>query len=180
MTPGKDIIWSIGHSTHTIEDFTAMLQSFNIELVADIRSYPGSAHFPQFNKQVLEYSLKEKNINYSHLLNLGGRRKVNTHSINTGWHHPAFRGYADYMETEEFKKAISELEQSAKKYRTAYMCAEALWWRCHRLLVSDYLKNKGWTVVHITGKGKSQEHNFTTPARIVDGKLMYYTEPEIL
>ena len=169
----EKIIYTIGHSTHTLEEFVAMLKSFNIELLADIRSFPGSRKFPHFNKENLPASLAENNIEYIHLKNLGGRRKVNPDSCNTGWRVAAFRGYADYMETESFKKAIQELEQIASQKRVAYMCAEAVWWRCHRSLVSDYLKNEGWTVLHIMGVGKSTEHPYTAPAKIIDGKLDY-------
>lgn len=169
----EKIIYTIGHSTHTLEEFVAMLKSFNIELLADIRSFPGSRKFPHFNKENLPASLAENNIEYIHLRNLGGRRKVNPESCNTGWRVAAFRGYADYMETENFEKAIKELEQIASAKRVAYMCAEAVWWRCHRSLVSDYLKNEGWTVLHIMGVGKSTEHPYTAPAKIIDGKLYY-------
>jgi len=169
----EKIIYTLGHSTHTLEEFMAMLKSFNIELLADIRSFPGSRKFPHFNKENLPASLAENNIEYIHLRNLGGRRKVNPESCNTGWRVAAFRGYADYMETESFKKAIQELEQIASQKRVAYMCAEAVWWRCHRSLVSDYLKNEGWTVLHIMGVGKSTEHPYTAPAKIIDGKLDY-------
>jgi len=172
----EKIIYTIGHSTHTLEEFVAMLKSFNIELLADIRSFPGSRKFPHFNKENLPPSLAENNIEYIHLKNLGGRRKVNPESCNTGWRVAAFRGYADYMETESFKKAIKELEQIASEKRAAYMCAEAVWWRCHRSLVSDYLKHNGWTVLHIMGVNKSTEHPYTAPAKIMNGKLNYSKE----
>ena len=169
------IVWTIGHSTHTFDEFKAMLKSFQIELVADIRSFPGSGRYPHFNKELLEVSLPENNIRYVHLKELGGRRKTKPDSKNTGWRLAAFRGYADYMETGDFKSAINELENIAVKSRTAYMCSESLWWRCHRSLVSDYLKFIGWKVVHIMGEGKSMEHPFTKPARITEGKLLYST-----
>lgn len=167
------IIYTIGHSTHPLEEFIAMLKSFQIELVADIRSYPGSRKFPHFNKEKLPSSLAENHIEYVHLRELGGRRKVNPDSCNTGWRVAAFRGYADYMETDNFKKAIQQLEKIAAEKRMAYMCAEAVWWRCHRSLVSDYLKHKGWNVLHIMGVGKGTEHPYTKPAKIEDGKLVY-------
>lgn len=170
------IIYTIGHSTHTLQDFIAMLKSFQIELVADIRSYPGSRKFPHFNKETLPASLAENNIEYIHLRELGGRRKVKPDSCNMGWRVAAFRGYADYMETDNFKTAIKELEKIASGKRVAYMCAEAVWWRCHRSLVSDYFKNEGWTVLHIMGVGKSTEHPYTSPAKIKDGKLDYSKE----
>lgn len=171
---GKEkIVWTIGHSTRSIDEFVALLQSFEIVCVADIRSLPGSNRFPHFNKEALEISLPQHNIRYIHLKELGGRRKVTADSVNTGWRLDAFRGYADYMETGAFKLAVKEMENIASTKRTAYMCAEALWWRCHRSLVSDYLKLNGWTVVHIMGIGKFEKHHYTSPAVIVNGELHY-------
>jgi len=172
-TPGT--IYTIGHSTHPIDEFIAMLQSFSITLVADIRNYPGSRRYPQFNQDALENSLTQERIGYIHLKELGGRRKPVPDSVNTNWRNEAFRGYADYMQTEEFRHAIATLESIASKDCVAYMCSEAVWWSCHRALVSDYLKVKGWNVMHIMGIGKSQQHPYTSAARIVDGKLRYDT-----
>jgi uncharacterized protein (DUF488 family) len=171
--PEEKIVWTIGHSTHPFEEFAEMLHSFKIEIVVDIRSFPGSRKFPQFNKESLQITLPENGIEYFHLKKLGGRRKVNPDSKNTSWRHLAFRSYADYMETADFKEGIKELEQIALKKRTAYMCSEAVWWRCHRSMVSDYLKAHGWKVMHIMGVGKDQEHPFTAPARIENGELTY-------
>lgn len=172
----KNEIWTIGHSTHTFEDFTAMLKSFEIDMVVDIRSFPGSRRYPQFNKETLAVTLPENDIEYVHLRELGGRRKTLKDSKNTVWRVAAFRGYADYMETAEFKEAILELEALGGKKRVAYMCSEAVWWRCHRSMVSDYLKNEGWTVIHIMGLDKGTEHPYTGPARIVQDKLVYGEE----
>jgi uncharacterized protein (DUF488 family) len=122
---------------------------------------------------VLEKVLPENNIRYIHYPGLGGRRKVKKDSKNTGWRLDAFRGYADYMETEEFSKAINELEEVALREQTVYMCAESVWWRCHRSMVSDYMKLNGWKVMHIMSAGKSTEHSYTQPARIVNGKINY-------
>ena len=169
----EKIIWTIGHSTRTIEEFINLLNSFRIQLVADIRSYPGSRRFPHFNKELINVSLAENSIEYIHLKDLGGRRKSKPDSLNTGWRHEAFKGYADYMETDLFNYSVKELELIASKKLTAFMCSEALWWRCHRSMVSDWLKLHGWKVLHITGIGKSEEHPYTQPARIVDGKLLY-------
>ena len=171
-------IWTIGHSTRSLEEFEAMLHSFDIELIADIRSYPGSRKFPQFNKEALEISLPQNNIQYLHIKELGGRRKANPGSKNTAWRHVAFRSYADYMETASFKDGIKELEQIALKQRTAYMCSEAVWWRCHRSMVSDYLKLRGWKVMHIMGISKEQEHPYTAPAKIINNKLNYEKQAE--
>jgi uncharacterized protein (DUF488 family) len=169
----EKIIWTIGHSTHPINEFISMLKSFQIQLLTDIRSFPGSKRYPHFNKESLQVSLSANDIKYIHLKNLGGRRKPNKDSINTRWRVAAFRGYADYMETDAFKNAIQELENIAHNHRTVYMCSEAVWWSCHRSLVSDYLKNRGWTVMHIMGVNKETEHPYTKPARIVKGKLTY-------
>ena len=167
------LIYTIGHSTHPIEVFISMLQSFSIELVADIRNFPGSRRYPQFNKDNLEQSLKQAGIDYIHMKELGGRRKPLPNSINTNWRNDAFRGYADYMQTEEFNNAMKKLEDLASTQRTAYMCSEAVWWRCHRALVSDYLKVRGWKVMHIMNVGKAEEHPYTSAAKIVDGELRY-------
>lgn len=166
-------IWTIGHSTHSLEEFVEMLHSFQIKVVVDIRSYPGSRRYPHFNKEALEISMPLNDMLYFHLKDLGGRRKADPNSKNTIWHHPAFRGYADYMETGEFREGIHELEKIAAQKRTVYMCSEAVWWRCHRSMVSDFLKVKGWEVLHIMGVGKETEHPFTAPASVVDGQLSY-------
>lgn len=169
-------IWTVGHSTHSLEEFMGILHSASIECVADIRSFPGSRKFPHFNREALEISLPANNILYIHFRELGGRRKVRPDSPNTNWHHPAFRGYADYMETDSFKCAITELETLASGKRTACMCSEALWWRCHRSMVSDWLKLHGWIVLHLTGVGKSREHTYTPAARIYNAELFYSPE----
>ncbi|MFT3747145.1 MAG: DUF488 domain-containing protein [Agriterribacter sp.] len=174
--PGKNIIYTIGHSTHSINVFLAMLQSFNIKTLADVRRFPGSNKYPQFNKENLEKSLNEKDIAYIHIEDLGGRRKVQQHSKNNKWRNISFRGYADYMETAAFEKAITKLETVALKQLTAYMCSEAVWWRCHRSMVSDYLKAKGWRVLHIMAEDKAEEHPYTTPARVVGDHVYYYDE----
>jgi uncharacterized protein (DUF488 family) len=171
--PTNKTIWTIGHSTRTPDELTAMLHSFGVRLLADIRHYPGSRRYPHFNKEALEISLPANNIRYIHLKELGGRRKPVVDSTNTAWKNEAFRGYADYMETTVFKTAIESLEMLAGEQRTAIMCSEAVWWRCHRSLVADYLKCSGWKVMHIMGPGKEEEHPYTSPAKIVGGKLNY-------
>lgn len=169
-------IWTIGHSTHPFDEFLFMLQSFNIELVADIRSYPGSKKFPQFNMEALKVSLHKNKIQYVHLKTLGGRRKENNESKNTTWRHPAFRGYADYMETRAFKEGLGELKSMASEKRTVYMCSEAVWWRCHRSMVSDALKADGWEVMHIMGIEKAQEHPYMGPAKVKGNGVSYRAE----
>jgi uncharacterized protein (DUF488 family) len=167
------VIYTIGHSTHTIEHFLAMLKSFHIEILADIRSFPSSRRYPHFNQKDLQRALEEQDIKYVHIKALGGRRRTLKDSVNKVWRNEAFRGYADYMMTPEFEVGIQELEALADGQVLAYMCSEAVWWRCHRSMVSDYLKAAGWTVMHIMDTGKSEEHPFTAPAQIVDGKLTY-------
>lgn len=169
-------IWTIGHSTRTWEAFTDLLRMHEIQLLVDIRSFPGSRRYPHFNKENMQITLPQSNIRYEHMPGLGGRRKPRENSGNEAWRHPAFRGYADYMETTEFKKEIAALEDFAVGMKTAYMCSEAPWWKCHRALVSDYLKTKGWIVWHIMEKGKLTEHPFTSPARPVQGQLFYGNE----
>ena len=169
-------IYTIGHSTHSLADFLDMLRSFDIKVLADIRRLPGSRKFPQFDQENLNLSLAEAGIQYLHLADLGGRRKANKDSKNNRWNNESFRGYADYMETEEFENAVVKLEQIALEQPTAYMCSEAVWWRCHRSMVSDYLKAKGWKVLHIMATGKVQEHKYTSPARIVDDNVVYFDE----
>ncbi len=166
-------IWTIGHSTHSLQRFVEMLHSFEIELVADIRNYPGSRRFPHFNFDSLKISLPEEGMEYVHFKALGGRRKPRPDSKNLGWRVEAFKGYADHMETDEFLMAIKELQKIALTKRVAYMCSEAVWWRCHRSLVSDYFKFHGWTVFHIMDIGKSSEHPYTKPARIKNNELVY-------
>lgn len=168
-----NIIWTIGHSTHPIEEFLGWLSSFTITDLADVRSLPGSNKFPQFNQEQLAKTLKENGITYHYFKNLGGRRKYNADSKNTIWRNKSFRAYADYMETPEFKEALTELKELASSKRTAVMCAEAVWWRCHRSMIADALKAKGWEVEHIMGEGKTTEHPYTQPAKIKKGQLYY-------
>jgi len=166
-------VWTIGHSTLAIEDFLRLLQTSEIRRLADVRSFPGSRRYPQFNKDNLQSSLAANRIEYVHLPELGGRRRVRPDSINMSWRNESFRGYADYMETAGFELGISKLLDLAAHRRTAIMCAESLWWRCHRSLIADYLKAEGHTVIHILDQNKTEEHPFTSAARIVDGELSY-------
>lgn len=169
-------IYTIGHSTRPFDEFIAALNSFDIGILADVRSYPGSRKYPQYNKETLEKTILAEKMQYIHLPLLGGRRKVNPDSHNDAWRHPAFRGYADYMESGEFHTGIENLWQIALTNRVAYMCSEAVWWRCHRSLISDYLKVRGWKVLHIMGKDKVQEHPYTSAAKIINGKLSYQAD----
>jgi uncharacterized protein (DUF488 family) len=165
--------WTIGHSTRTLADFSDALRSRRIEGLADVRAMPGSRRYPHFDKEELAPALGSEGIAYEHFPDLGGRRKPQPDSRNLAWRNAAFRGYADYMDTPEFAHAMSRLTTLASRQRTAIMCAEAVWWRCHRSLISDLLKAWGWTVIHILDAKKTQDHPFTSAARLVDGVLSY-------
>ena len=170
-------IWTIGHSTRAIDVFTNLLEAHQIKLVADVRLLPGSKRHPQFNKEALAYALNEEGIAYEHFPELGGRRKAKADSRNTAWRNEGFRGYADYMETEEFANGIARLGALGDTHgNTAVMCAEAVWWQCHRSLISDYLKARGVEVHHIMEEKKTSLHPYTAAARIVDGALSYAEE----
>jgi hypothetical protein len=170
-------IWTIGHSTRSIDDFVALLEDNGIKLLTDVRSLPRSRRYPHFSKPALEESLRQRGIRYEHFPELGGRRKPKPESHNTAWRNASFRGYADYMETEEFRKGVERLLALGNEFgETAIMCAEAVWWRCHRSLISDYLKARGVEVVHILDPNKIERHPYTSAARIVNGKLNYAPE----
>ena len=167
-------IWTVGHSTRDIDDFVALLKGNGIKLIADVRTLPGSKRYPQFNKESLIESLGKTKIRYEHFPELGGRRKGRPDSRNVAWRNESFRGYADHMETAEFKKGIARLVDLATEVGpVAVMCAEAVWWRCHRSLISDYLKAQGTEVIHILDKNKTEPHPFTSAAKIVNGQLRY-------
>jgi uncharacterized protein (DUF488 family) len=170
-------IWTIGHSTRTIEEFIEALQANGIKLVADVRLLPGSRRYPQFNREMLAKSLIGAGIGYEHFPELGGRRKPRKNSRNTAWRNDAFRGYADHMETPEFVAGIACLEQATERRgAAAIMCAEAVWWKCHRSLIADYLKAQGTEVIHIMDANKTELHPFTSAARVVNGTLDYSGE----
>lgn len=166
-------IWTVGHSTRSADDFINLLKKHFIGTLVDVRSFPGSRRYPQFNKPELAASLESAGIAYLHLPELGGRRKPMSYSKNTAWKNASFRAYADHMESAEFQKGIEVLLQEGQEKQTAVMCAEALWWRCHRGLISDYLKARGVEVVHIIDASHTEIHPYTTAARIVEGQLSY-------
>src|SRR5437016_6426396 len=153
-------VWTVGHSTRTIEAFMALLADQKIEALADVRQFPGSRRHPQFGQDALAKSLAEAGVEYIHFPELGGRRRAQPNSPNTAWRNEAFRGYADYMMTGAFVAGIERLLKLARQKRTAIMCAELLWWRCHRSLIADYLKAKGHQVLHIMDGKKAEEHPF--------------------
>lgn len=166
-------IWTIGHSTRSLAEFLELLAANKIEALADVRQFPASRRYPHFNQRELSQSLAQAGIEYVSLPELGGRRKPRPDSRNTAWRNESFRGYADYMETPEFRTGIQRLLALAPHKRTAVMCSEALWWRCHRALICDYLKAAGMTVEHIVDLKKNETHPYTSAARLEDGKLSY-------
>jgi uncharacterized protein (DUF488 family) len=170
-------IWTIGHSTRTIDEFISLLNQNEIKLLVDVRAWPGSKRYPQFNKDALAESLNAHGIRYEHFPELGGKRQSKPDSRNTTWRNASFRGYADYIETEQFQEGIERLlDVAAEAGPTAIMCAEAVWWRCHRSLIADYLKARGVKVLHVLGANKVEPHPYTSAARIVNGKLSYSQE----
>jgi uncharacterized protein (DUF488 family) len=166
-------VWTIGHSTRALEEFLSVLAAHRIEAIADVRRFPGSRRHPHFAREALEASLPAASIDYLWLPQLGGRRRPRPDSPNDGWRNEAFRGYADHLASAEFADGFGQLLALASRRRTAMMCSELLWWRCHRSLLSDVLKARGVEVLHIVDAGEAKEHPWTGPARIVDGRLDY-------
>jgi uncharacterized protein (DUF488 family) len=173
MTVGSPAIWTIGHSTRTIEDFIDLLRQHRIETLVDVRHFPGSRRAPHFNKDALHGALVAACIRYEHVVELGGRRPVQPDSHNRAWRNAGFRGYADYMETRSFRDGVDRLLEVARANRTVIMCAEAAWWRCHRSMIADYLKAAGVQVFHILAPQKTRDHPYTAAAQLVNGQLSY-------
>lgn len=169
-------IYTIGHSTRSLEEFIAILKHYQIKVLADIRSMPGSRRVPQYNKENLEPALAAENIQYVHFKELGGLRPTKKDSVNTGWRNKSFRGYADYMQTPDFEDGLNALISLAASTTVAIMCAEAVPWRCHRSLVGDALLVRGFEVEDIFSEKKISPHHLTSFAR-VDGKKIIYPPP---
>jgi uncharacterized protein (DUF488 family) len=177
-------IWTIGHSTRSIEDLIDLLKAYGIQLLVDVRRYPASRRYPHFNAANLFSSLGAEGIGYRHAPDLGGRRPSKPDSINCGWRNAGFRGYADYMQTKEFQRACEELTAPARPERaqthpvprTVIMCAEAVPWRCHRFLISDALVVRGWQVLHILSRARTEPHVLTSFAQLSDDRLIYPAE----
>lgn len=166
-------VWTIGHSTRPLEDFLSVLEAHAIELIVDVRRFPGSRRLPYFAAEPLEAALAARNIGYRWLPALGGRRRPDAGSVNLGWRHPAFRAYADHVATEPFAAGLFELLMLAHGPRTAVMCAELLWWRCHRRLIADVLLSLGYSVMHIRHERTAEPHRLAEPARLIHGRLSY-------
>jgi uncharacterized protein (DUF488 family) len=166
-------IWTIGHSTRSLGEFLELLTHYRIEAVADVRRFPGSRRQPQYAEATLRASLAEHNVNYRWIPKLGGRRRPLPDSPNIAWRNASFRGYADYIGSAEFSDGLDELLEFSAHLRTTLMCAEAVWWRCHRALIADVLRVRGIEVIHILDAKHTVIHPFTSPARIVQGRLSY-------
>ena len=168
------VLYTIGHSTRTIEELIAALAAHRIQTVVDIRAFPMSRRLPQFNRDSLQQTLPAAGMHYLWMKALGGyRKKILEESPNIALRNPSFRNYADYMLTPEFARAMSEMLALAESSRTTYMCAERLYFRCHRMLVSDWLVAHGHQVFHIDASGPVKPHTLTADARIADGRLIY-------
>jgi uncharacterized protein (DUF488 family) len=180
-TTMNSTVWTIGHSTRPLKTFLALLDHYRIEAVADVRRFPGSLRQPQFAQGPLGSALTEDGVAYRWIAALGGRRRASADSPNTAWRNLQFRGYADYIASKEFEEGVQELLEVAGHLRTTIMCAEAVWWRCHRALIADVLCVRGIKVVHIIDETRAVMHPYTSPARIFQGRLSYVpTEGEPL
>jgi uncharacterized protein (DUF488 family) len=166
-------IWTIGHSTRTADEFLHVLHAHGIEVVADVRRFPGSRRHPHFGSAALMERLGEEGIDYAWLSHLGGRRRGDATEEHLGWRNPSFRAYAAYTWTEDFAFGLEELLHIAAGRRVSVMCSELLWWRCHRALIADVLRFLGIEVIHIASEGPGKVHPYTSPARIRDGDLVY-------
>jgi uncharacterized protein (DUF488 family) len=167
-------LYTIGHSTRALDEFIAVLQAHSIQTLVDIRSFPMSRRLPHFNREALEKTLPAAGISYLWLKELGGRRKkLRDDSPNVALRNDSFRNYADYMLTEDFQRGIAELIKLAGQSRTCYMCAERVYFRCHRMLVSDWLVAHGHEVFHIDGLGPPTRHRLMAEARVLDGQVIY-------
>lgn len=166
-------VWTVGHSTRPIDGFLALLTAHRIQLLVDVRTVPRSRHNPQFNTETLATALEEVGLAYRHMPELGGLRKAKPDSINTGWRNGSFRGYADYMQTDDFHRALDALVAKAQRRRIVLMCAEAVPWRCHRSLIADALLNRGWIVRNIMTEQRADVHHLTPFAKVVQGRVTY-------
>jgi len=167
-------LYTIGHSTRTLDELVSALKAHGIETLVDIRAFPMSRRLPHFNREALEQTLPEQSIRYVWMQALGGYRKaVHEDSPHTALRNVSFRNYADYTLTPEFERAAAELLEFAGTSRTAYMCAERVYFRCHRMIVSDWLMAHGHEIFHLDGPGPTRPHRLLPEARVIDGQLIY-------
>ena len=167
------LVFTIGHSTRTLDSFIELLRTRGIKRLVDVRRVPRSRQNPQFNLDTLPEMLCAADIEYAHIGGLGGLRRARPDSLNTGWRNTSFRGYADYMQTPEFEVGLETLIQIAADQPAAIMCAEAVPWRCHRSLIADALKVRGWAVQHIISASRMQPHSLTSFAKVQGGQITY-------
>ncbi len=172
------LVLTIGHSTRSLEAFIDLLKTHGVKMIVDVRTVPRSRHNPQFNLETLPEALKSVRIEYEHMAGLGGLRHGRPDSPNRGWHNASFRGFADYMQTEEFEKNLEALIPLARRKQICLMCAEAVPWRCHRSLLADALQVRGFSVSHITSKSQPQPHRLTPFARVDGTRITYPAEAE--
>ncbi len=167
------VIFTIGHGTKSIDEFIGLLKAYAVKRLVDVRTIPKSRHNPQFNKEILPKSLKKAHIGYIHINGLGGLRHAKKNSVNTAWRNASFRGFADYMQTEDFRKNIKKLIKIAKQKKIAIMCAESVPWRCHRSLIADALQVRGINVKHIMSRKTSKDHKLTPWIQVCDLQITY-------
>ena len=166
-------VFTIGHSTRSLEEFVNILEKCNVRKIVDIRTVPRSRHNPQFNRETLPANLAISGIGYVHVPGLGGLRHTRVDSLNRGWRNASFRGFADYMQTQEFEDNLTTLIQLSEEEQIAIMCAESLPWRCHRSLIADALLVRGIEVKHIMNAAKSREHTLTPWIKVVGTDITY-------
>ncbi|MGH2448221.1 MAG: DUF488 family protein [Chloroflexota bacterium] len=170
------MLYTIGHSNRSLSEFVAMLKAHGVEQLVDVRTAAGSRRNPQFMKDELDRALAAEAIQYTHLKGLGGFRKLAPDSVNMGWRNASFRGFADYMQTDDFRSALDDLLELAAERPTAIMCAEAVPWRCHRSLIADAISARGFPVSHIMSPARANPHTLTAFARVEDGRVTYPAE----
>jgi len=175
----KPVVYTIGHSNRPIADFLALLEAYGVRKVVDVRTIPKSRHNPQFNQEELRKSLARAGIRYRHLKALGGLRHALRDSVNMGWRNLSFRGFADYMQTEEFDHGLELLEAIARRQPTTVMCAEGNPWRCHRSLIADALTKRKWQVLEISSRKTARPHKLTPFLRVRKGRLVYPPEAAV-
>lgn len=173
-----ETLWTVGHSTRPFEAFVMLLREAGVETVADVRRFAGSRRNPQFSGESMARELPVEGIAYVAMPELGGRRGARPDAPPTVWRNAGFHGYADYMGSADYAAGRERLAALARERRVAVMCAEALWWQCHRSLIADDFKASGWTVLHLATPGRAEEHPYTSAARIEDGRLTYAPPPE--
>jgi uncharacterized protein (DUF488 family) len=179
-TNATPTLYTVGHSNRSWDDFLTLVTSHDIATIADVRRFPGSRRLPQFNDGQLAHALPASGIDYLPCPDLGGRRKPNADSVNTGWRNDSFRAYADYMQTEAFLTALEELIRAASRRPTAVMCAEAVPWRCHRSLIADAMLVRGWRVLDIMSPTSAKPHKLTPFARVNGTQITYPPEQATL